>query len=247
MPDGTLTATHPSHLTAVDAAPDSTRLATILHVQWALAIACAYLVLFGRESGDPNGVGPLVVAGFLATNLVVGRLRPAVVQRPLFGLALAAVDALLIVASLYVAGQLSVELVLLCLGILILAIAGLRIGPIALATLALTAVYLGIVWYTGGASLWRSSVLLRVPLLFTAAIVYAWLVELGSRGAAASRAQAAAVHPGAALLDEVSAQWAAIQRCQAALREGAMHDAAAALRDVAAQNQSIRMRAGALR
>lgn len=245
MPDGTLTVTHPSNVAAVDATPDSTRLATILHVQWALAIACAYLVLFGRESGDPNGVGPLVVAGFLATNLVVGRLRPAVVQRPLFGFALAVVDALLIVASLYVAGQLSVELVLLCLGILILAIAGLRIGPIALATLVLTAVDLGIVWYTGGASLWRSSVLLRVPLLFAAAIVYAWLVELGSRGAAA-RAEVDAVPPGA-LLDEVSAQWEAIQRCQAALREGALHDAGAALRDVAAQNQAIRMRAGALR
>ena len=229
-----------------DAATDGTRLATILHVQWALAIACAYLVLFGRESGDANGVGPLVVAGFLATNLVVGRLRPAVVQRAAVRLALAVVDALLIVASLYVAGQLSPELVLLCLGILILAIAGLRIGPIALATLALTAVYLAIVWYTGGTSLWRSSVLLRVPLLFTAAIVYAWLVEMGSRSAAA-RTEAAEVHPAAALLDEVSAQWEAIQRCQGALREGVMHDAEAALRDVAAQNQAIRMRAGALR
>lgn len=244
MPDGTLTATHPSNV-AVDTAPRSTRLATILHVQWALAIACAYLVLFGRESGDANGLGPLVVAGFLATNLVIGRLRPATAERALFGLTIAVVDALLIVASLYVAGQLSFELMLLCLGILILAIAGLRIGPIALATLALTAVYLGIVWFTGSASLWRSSVLLRVPLLFTAAIVYAWLVELGSRSAAA-RAEMAGDHPTAPLLDEVTVQWEAIQRCQAALRDGAVHDADTALRDVAAQNQAIRMRAAAL-
>jgi hypothetical protein len=245
MPDGTLIATQSSDVVH-DSGADGSRLMTILHVQWALAIACAYLVLFGRESGDPNGVGPLVVAGFLATNLVIGRLRPAAAERPVFGLVVALVDALLVVASLYVAGQLSIELILLCLGILILAIAGLRIGPIAVATFALTAVYLGIVWFTDGTGLWHSSVLLRVPLLFTAAIVYAWLVELGSRGAAV-RAELATDHPAAALLDEVATQWEAVQRCQKALREGAMQDAVTALREVAAQNQAIRMRAAALR
>lgn len=245
MPDEALTPSHPSKVTAAERASGSVRLATILHVQWALALACAYLVLFGRESGDALGVGPLVVAGFLATNLVIGRLRPAVVEGPLFGLALAVVDALLIVASLYVAGQLSGELVLLCLGILILAIAGLRIGPIALATLALTGAYLGIVWFTGGGTLWRSSVLLRVPLLFTAAIVYAWLVEMGTRGPAAAP-QRAETHPAEALRDEVAVQWESIQRCQTALRAGATGEAEVALRDVAAQNQAIRMRVAAL-
>jgi hypothetical protein len=244
MPDEALTASHPSKVAALESASDSVRLATILHVQWALALACAYLVLFGRESGDALGVGPLVVVGFLATNLVIGRLRPAVAEGPLFGLALAVVDALLIVASLYVAGQLSGELVLLCLGILILAIAGLRIGPIALATLALTGAYLGIVWLTGGGTLWRSSVLLRVPLLFTAAIVYAWLVEMGTPGPAA--AERAEMHPAEVLRDDVAVQWEAIQRCQTALRAGAMSDAQVALRDVAAQNQAIRMRVAAL-
>jgi len=245
MADGTLTASHSSNVASVEPAPEPIRLATILHVQWALAIACAYLVLFGRESGDPLGVGPLVVAGFLATNLVLGRVPAALAERAWFGLAVAVVDSLLIVASLYVAGQLSIELVLLCLGILILAIAGLRIGPIAVATLALTAAYLGIVWFTGGATLWRSSVLLRVPLLFTAAIVYAWLVEMGTRGPGTAVETAKA--PAEELLDEAATQWEAIQRCRAALRSGALHDAEAALRDVAAQNQSIRLRVGALR
>ena len=246
MANGALTASHHSRLAAAGSAPGSARLTTVLHVQWALALACAYLVLFGRESGDALGVGPLVVAGFLATNLVIGRLRPAAAEGPLFGLAIAAVDALLIVASLYVAGQLSIELVLLCLGILILAIAGLRIGPIALATLALTGIYLGIVWSTGGGTLWRSSVLLRVPLLFTAAIVYAWLVEMGTHGAAAP-SETIEIPPADLLRDEAAVQWAAIQRCQTALRAGAMGEVEVALREVAAQNQAIRMRVAALR
>lgn len=230
---------------AASSAAEPTRLQNILHVQWALAIACAYLVLFGRESGDPYGVGPLVVAGFLATNLVIGRLNPATAERPMFGIGLAAIDSLLIVGSLYIAGQLSLELVLLCLGILVLAIGGLRIGPIAIATLALTLAYLGIVWFTGNASLWRSSVLLRVPLLFTAAIVYAWLVEMGSRSP--SERVEAPVDPAETLLGEVSVQWEAIQRCQTALRDGAAGAADDALREIAAHNQAIRMRTRALR
>lgn len=245
MANATLAARHSAPV-AADVSSDGARLTTILHVQWALAIACSYLVLFGRESGDPNGFGPIVVAGFLAANLIVGRLRPSVVQRPMFGFALAMVDAVLVVASLYVAGQLSFELVLLCLGILILAIAGLHIGPIALATLALTAAYLGVVWLTGDVTLWRTSVLLRVPLLFTAAIVYAWLVELGSRNAAPGQA-AAASHPPMALLDEIAAQAHGIEHCQAALRAGAVREAEAALREVAAHNQAMRGHANALR
>ncbi|MGH7787468.1 MAG: hypothetical protein ACRERC_11415 [Candidatus Binatia bacterium] len=244
MAHGTLTAAESDSLAAASAAPEGARLGTILHVQWALAIACAYLVLFGRESGDPHALGPLVVAGFLATNLVVGRLRPALAESALFGLALAAVDALLIVASLYLANQLSIELILLCLGILILAIAGLRIGPIALATLALTASYLAIVWFTGDATLWRSSVLLRVPLLFTAAIVYAWLVELGTRPRVDAIDEA---DEHAELLDDVAAQWEAIQRCQAALSAGATSAADAALCEVAAQNQALRLYANTRR
>jgi len=246
MAHSTLTATDRPKLESAEAHFAGSRLATILHVQWALAIACAYLVLFGRESGDEHGLGPLVVAGFLATNLVLGRLRPAIAERPLFAIVLGGVDTALIVASLYVAGQLSMELVLLCVGILVLAIAGLGIGAIALATLALTGVYLGVVWFTGGVTLWRSSVLLRVPLLFTAAVVYAWLVEIGSRSGAKQN-DAAAAPAADALLNEVSAQWEAIERCQAALRAGALSDAEAALSQVATQNQAIRMCAGALR
>jgi hypothetical protein len=235
MAQQTLTAPDQALATPAD---EAMRHTTILHVQWALAMACAYLVLFGQESGDPQGLGPLVVVGFLATNLIVGRLRPALASAPLFGIALAAIDAALITTSLYVAGQLSIELVLLCLGILILAIAGLRIGPIALATLALTAAYLAIVWFTGDHTLWRSSVLLRVPLLFTAAIVYAWLVELGSVNAPPG--EHASEEP-EGLRDEVGTQSQALERAQAALRSGSLAEADAALRQVAEQNQVMRM------
>jgi hypothetical protein len=90
----------------------------------------------------------------------------------------------------------------------------------------------------GDTSLWRSSVLLRVPLLFTAAIVYAWLVEVGSRGAAARLASEQS-DPARLLRDEVTGQRQAIERCTSALRAGAVQDAAAALREVARHNASM--------
>jgi hypothetical protein len=62
------TSHHPSCKVAPETASGGARL--ILHLQWALALACAYLV-FGRQSGDAVGLCPLVVAGFLAVNLVI--------------------------------------------------------------------------------------------------------------------------------------------------------------------------------
>ena len=86
MAHSTLTATDRPKLESAEAHFAGSRLATILHVQWALAIACAYLVLFGRESGDEHGLGPLVVAGFLATNLVLGPLMALVLGAYAYGL-----------------------------------------------------------------------------------------------------------------------------------------------------------------
>lgn len=221
------------------------RLKALIQVQWALTIACAYLVLFGREGGEPPPLAPLLVAGLLATNLILGRLRPDVAEVPRFTVVLAGVDAVLIAGSLLVAGQLSVELVLLCVGVLVLAVAGIRIGLIAALALLLTGGYLGIVALAGDGGPWRANILLRVPVLFAAAIAYAWLVDMGKRKRQ-REAEVVAVDPAEALLEETAVQWRAIERCRSALRKGRAKEADAALDEVAAQNHAIRIRAGAL-
>jgi len=208
---------------------------TMVMVQWTLAIACAYLVLFSSGSPGEVGLGALVIVAFLAANLVVGRLRPAVVSSAQGNLGVAAMDTVLIVASLYVAAQLSVELIVLCLGILFLAVAGLRLGAIAAASAGLMLVYvLMVALFSGTESLEKTSTLLRVPFLFTAAITYAWLVEVGRNAANDSRAQASSQ-----LTQELSAQREAIARCQTAVSQGATDVAAAALREIAGQNESM--------
>ena len=209
-----------------------TRHNTIIQLQWALAIACAYLVLFSQPM---IVAAALVIVAFLVLNLVLGRLQPTVTNTTLFILGIALVDAILIAASLYVAGQLSPPLLMLCVGILVLAIGGLSIGAIAVATIVMTVAYLLLVWLAGSAPLWQSSVLLRVPLLFVAAISYAWLVEIGRRPPSAHEAFEAPT----GLESTLNVQLEAIKRCQAAVASGEANGIETALNDIATQNQAM--------
>ena len=208
---------------------------TMVMVQWTLAIACAYLVLFSSGSPGEVGLGALVIVAFLAANLVVGRLSPDVVSSAQGNLGVAALDTILIIASLYVASQLSVELIVLSLGILLLTVAGLRLGAIAAASAGLMVVYvLMVALFSGTESLERTSTLLRVAFLFTAAITYAWLVEVGRNAGADARTGAVDD-----MAQQLSAQRDTIARCQRALSDGATDAAHSALRELAGQNQSM--------
>jgi len=204
---------------------------TIVMVRWALIIACAYFILF-RDSGTmlPTVPGLLIIAIFLASNLWLGRLPVERVGNQQFNIGIAAVDSVLIAASLYVAGQLSVELLVLCLGILTLAIAGLRLGTIAAVTLGMTVIYVAMVGLAGAEPLFRSSTLLRVPFLLGAALVYASLVEgVQSSGDPATASFKAAL----------TSQYDAIARCQAALASGSESALRGALEEVSGANRQM--------
>jgi hypothetical protein len=215
---------------------------TIRTVRWALVIACAYLVLFSNQTSQSFGIGGIVVALFLASNLVLGRIPARIVGTPQFNVGLALTDAVLIGASLYFAAQLSVELVVLCLGVLVLAIAGLSPGAIALGTVAMAMCYLIIVWAAGTEPLWRSSILLRGPFLLSAAIVYAWLVDAGRK----SRAEPGASMLASDLAAMLAVQRDAIRRCQMALAEGGGPAAQSVLSEIAAENHDMAAKLGRL-
>ena len=211
---------------------DTQRRDMIVTVRWALIVACAYLVLFGEGPGG-KVLGPLAVVAYLLSNLMVGRLRPETVDTQQFKVVIALLDSVFIALSLYLAGQLQLELVLLCLGILVLAIAGLRLSVIAGATLAMTGAYVVVVWLAGGESIWRSSMLLRVPFLLCAALVYAWVTE-GAHAADGAQSIVKAV------VADLGSQTEAIRRCQSVIGDGAENAAArVALDDVAHINQAI--------
>ncbi len=222
---------------------DSDRYTTLLHIQWAFALSCAYLVLF-NEQAEWSLAGALLIVALFALNLVLGRLGPSVLSKSGFVFFLAGIDIALVTACLFVADQLSIQIVLLCLGVLVLSIAGLRIGTIAVSTLVMMALYLLSVWLTSSESFLRSSVLLRVPLLFTSAFVFAWLVEAGSSSSQRMTSDIAA--PSAEIEEKLNAQLAAIERCRSAASEGATDEIATALDEIGEQNRTIHARMRAL-
>jgi hypothetical protein len=205
---------------------------TIVMVRWALIIACAYFILFSDTRHAPQVPGLLIIAAFLASNLWLGRLPVERVAGQQFNVGIAALDSVFIAASLYFAGQLSVELLVLCLGILTLAIAGLRLGTIAAVTMGMTVVYVAMVGAAGVEPLWRSSTLLRVPFLLGAALLYASLVEGGRQGRSSDAATTS-------LKTDLASQAQAIGRCQAALASGSEAGLRAALEEVSACNRQM--------
>ena len=210
--------------------PSYVRHSTILLVQWALALACTYMVLFSEHGRGIAGWGSVIVVAFLLTNVAIARVDSSTAQTRGFMAGVGLADALLIVASLYTSGQLSVELVLLCLGIVILAVAGLRLPTIAIASLGMMSAYMLVVVWAGDESPWHTGTLLRLPFLFTAAVAYAWFVELGSAGA---------VDRVAAMREELGTQLQAIERCRLALGSAQAIDAEQALAEIEERARSL--------
>ncbi|MDX2167344.1 MAG: hypothetical protein SF182_09785 [Deltaproteobacteria bacterium] len=216
-----------------------TRPGTIVTVRWALILTCAYLILLGPGSGLPPWLGPLLVAAYLASNLVLGRMpTDQLSQGVMIGIAM--LDTLFIAASLWVAGQLSVELLLLCLGVLVLAIAGLSLGIIAAVTIGMSIASLLVGWATGSERILESSVLLRVPFLLGAAMVFAQLVSSGKRAGAPKTAEVVSEGMGSHLAQQNDA----LRRCTAALNAGSVVDAREALQDAIFHNRQMAQRLG---
>lgn len=216
---------------------------TIVMVRWALILTCAYLMLLGRDTGGPTWLGPLLVAVFLGSNLVVGRMARSYFGLQTFKIGVALMDTCFIAASLWAAHQLSVELLLLCLGVLVMAIAGLSLGIIAGVTMTLSIASLAVAWLGGNQIVWQSAVLLRVPLLLGAALVFALLVEGQGAKRAVARPQTSDD-----LIDTLAAhvarQHEAIRRYRDAIAENAAGVARDAMEDIVLHNRQMAQKLG---
>ena len=219
---------------------------TIVLVRWALILTCAYLIVLARNTAGPTWLGPLLIAVFLASNLVVGRMVRSYFSLQSFKIGVAVMDTCFVAASLWVAQQLSVELLLLCVGVLVMAIAGLTLGIIAGVTIGLSIASLLVAWLGGAQLVWQSSVLLRVPLLLGAALVFALLVE--GQGA---RSRATPIRSNDddvldALTSHIAQQQEAIRRYNAAMGDNAAATARAAMEEITLQNRQMLQKLGRL-
>jgi hypothetical protein len=215
----------------------------IVMVRWVLIIASAYLMLFSDGAPGAKGIGPVVIVLFLASNLVVSRLPEERFTTHGLKIGIAAFDTLVITTAAYIAGQVSVELLLLFLAVVVLAAAGLELGVIARVTLALSVTDILLMWLTGNELVWHSSMLLRIPFLLSAGLVYGALVEAGfAQPGTGRRMPLVAVD---AVTRALVSQRDAIGRCQTALADGASRAAALnALNEIAGHNQEMQATMG---
>jgi hypothetical protein len=100
--------------------------------------------------------------------------------------------------------------------------------------------YWGMVWIAGSSAAWRSSTLLRAPFLLGAALAYASLAEQTP----GNKPPRSWPFTESALNRDLSQQWDAIQRCQAALLEGSHEAVRSTLEEIEIQNQAMRARLG---
>ncbi|MBP1688541.1 MAG: hypothetical protein H6Q33_4684 [Deltaproteobacteria bacterium] len=211
---------------------------TIVMVRWALLITCSYLILFSEGGAGASGAGPLLIAVFLASNLVVGRLPSERLATREFKIGIAVLDTVLISSALYLAQQLSAEVLLLFLAVVVLAAAGLELGVIARITLLVSVADVLLIWLTSNQSIWRSSMLLRVPFLLSAGLLYGALVEAGLGGEPGQSRRMPLVALDA-LTTVLVAQREAIARCQAALGDTPSGAVLENLNKIANQNQEM--------
>jgi hypothetical protein len=211
---------------------------TIVLVRWALILTCAYLMLLAKDTAGPMWLAPALIAAFLGSNLIVGRMARTAFAHQSFKIAVAVMDTCFIAASLWVAQQLSIELLLLCLGVLVMAIAGLRLVTIAAVAVVMSAISVAVGWLGGADIVWQSSVLLRVPFLLGAALVFAVLVQ----GQGTRRAPAPAVTADDLLetiTTHVARQQEAIRRYSTAMADGATATARDAMEDIVLHNRQM--------
>ncbi len=151
---------------------------TIIILQWVIAIATSFLILFqkGEVSKDPVVYG--VVAIFLFTSLVLYRLPEGAFYHGFFDVTLLIWDTLLLSTAIYINQDISWELFLLYFFVLFLAAMGESMLKIVLGSVIINVVYIGLLVQQGmELTQLGGDVYVRISFLFGVSILYGYLSE----------------------------------------------------------------------
>ena len=155
----------------------------IVMLRWVLMIALSYVVVFGGRVRIE--VASLCVGFFLASNLVLVRLPARVFDHRAFDFVLATLDLAGITLGLWLCGSAGPDFFFLFFFAIFLSALGERPELTALAASFAATAYL-VFLYPG--SEWNSALLLRVPFLFVAALMYGHLASRAREARARARA-----------------------------------------------------------
>jgi signal transduction histidine kinase len=146
---------------------------TIVLLRWVLIVATAYLVLFSRPLAELTPAAGLFIAGYLASNVVLGQLIPRLRAPVLFEWMLIVVDIGAVSVALLLSDSSPGELFVLYFVVLFLSALSERIGLIVGAAVLISVAHL----YTMSrfvefGVLLQQGYLLRIPFLFVVALFF---------------------------------------------------------------------------
>lgn len=158
------------------------RLHAFLLLRYTLIIATAYLLLVEQDFATPSLLAGGLIALALATNVAFGQLPRRVTDSTRFAVVVIVFDTVWVTAALTSSGKFSADFFVLYFFLLLLAAVGENLRLIAIAACVVCGAYLyGHSATGGGADVWTSPSLIRIPFLFTTAIFYGHLVERARR------------------------------------------------------------------
>lgn len=155
---------------------------TVLILQWLITIVTSYLILFGKGeiSQDPLVHG-LVVIFFLAV-FVFYRLPEEKFFHPYFDPIILLVDTLFLSVSIALNRDVSWDLFLFYFFVLFLAAVGGSLLRIVFGSIVINLIYIGLFIQQGKSfSQMAPDLMVRIPFLFGASILYGYLAESANR------------------------------------------------------------------
>lgn len=165
--------------------------ATIVTLRWVLIIAFSYLLIVDPAARlVPAHVG-MLIAGALASNLVLARLPAAWCERPWFEIAVVVFDAAWVTFGLSWAPNVSGDLFLLYFLVIFVAAVGESLAMIVVGAVVVASAYGAMLSVQQpGETLVTTTALLRLPFLFVVALFYGYFVtEIRGRQAEAAEAR----------------------------------------------------------
>jgi len=151
---------------------------TIIILQWVIAIATSFLILFQKGEVSKDHVVYGLVAIFLFTSLVLYRLPEGVFYHGFFDVVLLIWDTLLLSTAIYINQDISWELFLLYFFVLFLAAMGESMLKIVLGSVIINVVYIGLLVQQGmELTQLGGDVYVRISFLFGVSILYGYLSE----------------------------------------------------------------------
>jgi len=148
-----------------------------LLLRYTLIVATGYLLIVEEGFTAPPLITTLLIAGALASNVVLGHLRPAITESARFAFSVVVGDTVWITVALLNSGRFSGEFFYLYFLVLLMAAIGENLRLIAVGAVAICGAYLYLLMANGSWSFWNSPSLIRIPFLFTAAAFYGHLVD----------------------------------------------------------------------